>query len=118
MDKLEFRLNWYDLLNVFKYSEYPIIIKECFGFGLKNVVRKLNELGEINVVWSDLDDGLLSSFIARDIYDSKNNETNKNMYGIIEYNMVDCKAMLVLIEWIRKSINKTSQSTKQVNQPN
>jgi len=105
LDKLEYKLNWYDLLNVFKYPEYPIIIKECFGFGLKNIIKKLNEYGEINIVWSDLDDGLLSSFIARDIYNNKNNDSNKNMYNIIKYNLVDCKAMLILIEWMRKSIN-------------
>ena len=104
LDKLEFKLNWYDLLNVFKYPEHPIIIKECFGFGLKNIVKKLNEFCEINIVWSDLDDGLLSSFIARDIYDNKNNNSNKDMYDIIKYNLIDCKAMMVLVEWMRKSI--------------
>ena len=104
LDKFEYKLNWYDLLNVFKYPEYPIVIKECFGFGLKNIIRKLNEFGEINIIWSDLDDGLLSSFIAKDIYDNDNNNSNKDMYNIIKYNLIDCKAMLVLIEWMRKSI--------------
>jgi hypothetical protein len=104
LNKTEFKLNWYDLLNVFKYQENPIIIKECFGFGLKNIVKKLNQLSEINIDWSDLDDGLLSSFIARDIYDNKNNNSNKNMYDIIKYNLIDCKAMLILIEWMRKSV--------------
>jgi hypothetical protein len=110
----DYKLNWYDLLNVFKFKSYPIIIKECFGFGLKNVVRKLNEYGEINIQWSDLDDGLLSSFIARDIYttipnSSTNNDddfmSNKNMYDIIKYNLIDCKAILVLINWMRKCID-------------
>lgn len=110
----DYKLSWYDLLNVFKFKSYPIIIKECFGFGLKNVVRKLNEYGEINIQWSDLDDGLLSSFIARDIYTQNSNlstnnnkvdiETNKNMYDIIKYNLIDCKAMLVLINWMRNSV--------------
>ena len=106
----EFNLNWYDLLNVFKFKSYPIIIKECFGFGLKNVVRKLNEYGEIKIKWSDLDDGLLSSFIAREIYTSNSVSTNdfepnKNMYDIIKYNLIDCKAMWVLLNWMRKCIN-------------
>ena len=67
-------------------------------------VKKLNELGEINIVWNDLDDGLLSSFIAKDIYSNKNNDSNNNMYEIIKYNLIDCKAMLILIEWMRKSV--------------
>lgn len=116
----EYNLNWYDLLNVFKFKTYPIIIKECFGFGLKNVVRKLNEYGEIKIKWSELDDGLLSSFIAREIYtssssnsNSKSNsnsvstndfEPNKNMYDIIKYNLIDCKAMWILIDWMRKCV--------------
>ena len=103
----EYKLNWYDLLNVFKFKLYPIIIKECFGFGLKNIVRKLNEYGEIKIEWSDLDDGLLSSFIAREIYtsDSTNDiEPNKNMYDIIKYNLIDCKAMWVLLDWMRKRV--------------
>ncbi len=107
LNNFEFKLNWYDLLNVFKYSENPIIIKECFGFGLKNIVRKLNEFKEITIEWADLDDGLLSSFIAKDIYTnnfSNEKELNKNMYDIIKYNLIDCKSMNVLIDWMRNSI--------------
>ena len=107
LDNDKYKLNWYDLLNVFKFKQYPIIIKECFGFGLKNVVRKLNEYGEIKIKWSDLDDGLLSSFIAREIYtpvSTNDFEPNKNMYDIIKYNLIDCKAMWVLIDWMRKCV--------------
>lgn len=113
LDTSEYKLNWYDLLKVFKHPEYPIVIKECFGFGLKTVVRKLNEMGEITIVWPDLDDGLLSSFIAKDIYETEQNNNkskllnfNKEMYEIIQYNLIDCKAMWVLIDWMRKSVNK------------
>ena len=108
LDLKEFKLNWYDLLKVFKYPKYPIIIKECFGFGLKVIVKKLNELKEIEISWSELDDGLLSSFIAQEIYFNKNNDSNKDsnkqMYEIIKYNWIDCKAMWILIEWMRKCI--------------
>lgn len=106
LDLDEYKLNWYDLLKVFKNPQYPIIIKECFGFGLKAVVKKLNELGEIGISWPELDDGLLSSFIARDIYFSKCDEPDKQMYEIIKYNWIDCKAMWVLIQWMRKCVGK------------
>lgn len=108
LNKPEYKLNWYDLLNVFKYPSNPIIIKECFGFGLKNIVRKLNKMNELNIDWTDLDDGLLSSFIAKDIYDGNYNdynESNKNMIDIIKYNYIDCKAILILLNWMRNSIS-------------
>lgn len=106
LDWDEYKLNWYDLLKVFKHPQYPIIIKECFGFGLKVIIKKLNELGEIDIVWPELDDGLLSSFIARDIYYSKSEEPDKQMYDIVKYNWIDCKAMWILIDWMRNCVNK------------
>jgi hypothetical protein len=109
LDIDEYKLNWYDLLKVFKHPQYPIIIKECFGFGLKTIVKKLNELGEIDISWPELDDGLLSSFIARDIYSNKYEDSNKQMYEIVKYNWIDCKVMWILIEWMRKCIEKNKK---------
>lgn len=100
----KYRLNWFDLLQVFKYDNYPIIVKECFGFGLKEIAKKLNEFKQINLSWSELDDGLLSSFIARDIYIGINLNSNNEMYNIIEYNYIDCKALFKILEWMRKTI--------------
>ncbi len=98
----DYKLNWFDLLKIFKYDDEPIIIKECFGFGLKEIIKKLNDYGEINLSWSELDDGLLSSFIARDIYNNKCiREQNNEMYYIIEYNYNDCKALHLLLNWMR-----------------
>lgn len=109
--KLEFKykLPWYDLLDIFKDSSNPIIIKECFGFGLKEIVNKLNEYSYIKIKWSDLDDGLLSSFIARDIYDNNlikpSTETDSlSMIDIVEYNYIDCRALYELILWMRSYV--------------
>ncbi len=106
LDVKKFNLNWFDLLKVFKHDKYPIVIKECFGFGLKEIIKKLNNYGLINLSWSDLDDGLLSSFIARDIYTGINLKHNNDMYFIIEYNYIDCKALHLLLEWMRKEVTK------------
>ena len=95
---------WIDLLKIFKDDNYPIIIKECFNFGIKEIVKKLNEYGEINLTWSDLDDGLLSSFIARDIYLNKILSSKSTMYEIIEYNYIDCKALYLILIWMRNQI--------------
>ena len=104
---IKYKLPWYDLLKIFKHDEYPIIIKECFGFGLKEIVRKLKQHNFIDTEWSSLDDGLLSSFIARNIYLNKKddiNNINKEMVSIVEYNYIDCRAMLDVLEWMRRFI--------------
>ena len=100
--KLDFP--WFDLLNVFKYSQHPIIIKECHSFGLKNIVNKLNEYKFIDLCWSSLDDGLLSAFIASDIYNNKLN--NDKLIELIEYNYIDCYALHKLLNFIRNYIKK------------
>ena len=105
LDKIKFNLNWYDLLKIFKYDKSPIIIKECFSFSLKEIIKKMNYYNLINLSWSDLDDGLLSSFIARDIYIGLENAPNSKMFNIIEYNYIDCKALYLLINWMRTTIN-------------
>ena len=112
LDKNEYDFDWYDLLKIFKYEEYPIIFKECFSFGLKEIIKKMNKYELINLSWSDLDDGLLSSFIARDIYvgnnldmqNDQNDQINTTMYDIIEYNYIDCKALYLLLNWMRKTV--------------
>lgn len=117
LDLNEYKLNWYDLLNVFKHSEYPIILKECFGFGLKVIVKKLNQYKQIDIVWPELDDGFLSSLIARDIYLNNMDDSDKQMLGIIHYNWIDCKATWEVLEWMRKIV-KISKVTNKNNKNN
>jgi hypothetical protein len=108
LDDNKYKLPWYDLLKVYKYDKHPIIIKECFSFGLKEIIKKLNEYNFIDLCWSDLDDGLLSSFIARDIYNNKlmaMADVNNNIINIVEYNYIDCVAIDKLLEWMREYIN-------------
>jgi transcription antitermination factor NusG len=100
-------LPWFDLMEVFKNSQYPITIKNCFSFSLKEITKALNGHGLINLEWSDLDDGLLSAFIARDIYKNfslNKNLNNSNMEDIVEYNYIDCKALYLILDYIRNYI--------------
>jgi hypothetical protein len=101
----KYNLAWFDLLQVFKYKDDPIIIKECFGFGLKDIVKNLNKYNLLKLQWPKLDDGLLSSFMAKEIYDSNlnNNNTNK-MINIVEYNYIDCIALFKLLTWMNNYI--------------
>jgi hypothetical protein len=96
-------LPWFDLMEVFKNSTYPITIKNCFSFSLKEITKTMHFHKMIELEWSDLDDGLLSAFIARDIYKNKNfNENlNNNMQDIVEYNYIDCKALFLILNFIR-----------------
>jgi hypothetical protein len=94
--------NWFDLLQIFKNPKNPILIKDCFNFKLKSVCNKLNEKKIINIIWDDLDDGLLSSFIAKNIYLSASIKIpSDNMNKIIKYNSIDCKALYELLNFIR-----------------
>ena len=93
-----------DILEVFKDEEYPIIIKNTYNFSLKSIIKKMDEYGMIDVKWGEeLQDGLLSSFLARDLYENKdkNRENNIDFESIIRYNMVDCKAVREILRYIR-----------------
>ena len=90
----------FDLMKVFNDNKNPIIIKECFGFGLKSILKKLNEYKLVKFKWNSFDDGLLTSFIARDIYNKKIND-KKLFNNIIKYNEIDCKALYTLLKFIR-----------------
>ena len=107
----KYNLPWFDLLMVFRDKQNPIIIKNCISFKLKDIIKKLNEYGLLSLKWDDLDDGLLSSYKAHNIYENavspfdymqditinaKINELN----SIIKYNEIDCKAVFLLLQLI------------------
>ena len=121
--KCKIKLPWFDLLTVFKFPEYPIVIKDCHGFGIKKIVNSLNKHGLISLKWNDLDDGLLSAFIAKDIYENKNYDNNNNnddndeksyqtIINLIDYNKIDCLALHVLIDFIRNYSTTTKMIKK------
>jgi hypothetical protein len=104
-------LPWFDLMEVFKYEPYPITIKNCFSFSLKEITKAMHLHKMIDLTWSDLDDGLLSAFIAKDIYKNFAHDikfNNNNMQDIVEYNYIDCKALYLILVYIRHylTINK------------
>lgn len=95
--------NWYDLLKVYKNEDYPIVIKDCFNYGLKSVIKSLHNHKLLDIQWDELDSGLLSSFIAQDIYEYQTHvNNNKHMCELIEYNKIDCVVMCKLLEFMRQ----------------
>ncbi len=56
--------------------------------------------------WPELDDGLLSSFKAKEIYSEDIeylDDIDKivNIINIVEYNYIDCIALYKILEWMR-----------------
>ena len=107
-------LQWYDLLRVFRPTKttakrkahneghedpIPLVIRGMHNFGLKEVVRHLHQAGQIDLHWPDIDDGLLSMFIARDIYTSTS--SSREMMRLVDYNEVDCMALYEIVCWLR-----------------
>lgn len=91
---------WYDLLKVFKCNKNPIVVKDAYNFSLKEITKALNKHKLVDIKWSDIDDGLLSAQMAKDIYNNKL-EWAENMDNIVHYNQIDCKAMYELLTLIR-----------------
>ncbi len=101
----EDKIEWIDMLEIFKDEEYPIIVRETYNFSLKSIVRKMDEYGMIEVKWEDnLQDGLLSAFMAREVYENKKN-MEIDFGSIIRYNMIDCLALREILRYIREYKN-------------
>jgi hypothetical protein len=114
MNSIVNNLPWFDLMKVFKDNTYPIIIKNCFSFSLKEITKTMNSYKMINLTWPDLDDGLLSAFIAKDIYKKINldiDSNNNNMQDIVEYNYIDCKALYLILTFIRNHLSNIKNIT-------
>lgn len=102
LNKKEFNFNWYDLLKVFNCENSPIVIKDCFNYKLKNVVNKMKKHDFIDIEWSDLEDGLLSSLMAKKIYEENEEDKNNFIVDITEYNCIDCKSLYEILNFIRE----------------
>lgn len=111
----KYNLPWFDLLMVFRNKENPIIIKNCISFKLKDIIKKLNEYDLLSLKWDDLDDGLLSSYKAHDIYENQIspfdymhnitvNFKKCELDSIIKYNEIDCKAVSLLLQLIHQYV--------------
>ena len=99
-----FNLPWYDLNRVIKGDlQNPIIIKNTFGYnGLKVVCKELNKLGLIKLEWDDLDSGLDSMVIAKNIYTDINfKNKSREMDKIIKYNEIDCLGVCKILHCLR-----------------
>lgn len=91
---------WYDLGNLFR-SE-PIVIKDCFKFGLKSVAEAMYKHGMINITNnSDCKNGLSAMIDAYKSYDK--GIPRDSMDSIIAYNKYDCEVLYHILTYLRKN---------------
>jgi hypothetical protein len=93
--------NWADLCKIFQ-SE-PIVIKNCFKFGLKSIAKALYDHNLINTkLESNCENGLSCMIKAWEIYQNEENPQNTEiMMDIIKYNKFDCKILWEILRYLR-----------------
>lgn len=107
----EDKLDWYDLSECFKGN--PIVINGCYKFGLKEVSKRLRDIGLIKTTWPSgpCHDGNTAMIMANKAYEvskAANIPVNQVslMKKIIEYNKVDCLVIHEIIDVMRMKINE------------
>ena len=98
---------WFDMLKVFR--DEPIVIKNCMGFGLKEVANTLSNHGFFELEKDDSSalDGASAMLCAfRSSKDAKNRGIPFNdmpmIRDVIRYNEKDCKMVAEVTTYIRK----------------
>ena len=99
-------LPWFDFLKVMK--DEPIVVKDAFGFGLKAIAKNLEKHGLTTTTWEDGPTDGLGAMVGawhcdKTRADGSDMIETEIMQGIREYNIIDCKAMWDLINYLRKN---------------
>lgn len=109
--RIKNELIWFDLLDCFKNN--PIIINGCFKFGLKEISRRLSELGLIKTIWNSNSKCLSDSttmVIAQKAYQTSMQtgiaiNQIQVIKEIMEYNKVDCIVLQEIIDILKEKNN-------------
>ena len=97
-------INWIDICDIFKSEE--IVIKNCFGFGLKEITKNMRELGMIDTqLQSECSNGMMAMLKAWRTYKLNNPSSTPIMKDIEKYNEFDCKALFDIINFLRNKYN-------------
>ena len=95
-------LNFIDLLDVFKTE--PIIVKDSFSYGLKDIVKALHKHGLIKEIWEEEMNGKEAMIQAWNQYNNKSQKKNNVMGTIGKYNYYDCKVIDEILVFIRNML--------------
>ena len=95
--------NWIDLCEMFQKE--PIVIKDCFNFGLKNIANSMYKHKLISTkIESECSNGLMASINAWKEYQTNPDPINSGvMKDIKKYNEFDCKVMWDILRYLRKN---------------
>ena len=93
--------DWIDMCKIFKKE--PIVIKNCFGFGLKAIAKALQDHKLINVkLEADCCNGMTAMIRAWNCYQKYENPVEAPlMQDVIKYNEYDVKILQKIIEYLR-----------------
>lgn len=94
---------WADLCKVFK--DEPIVIKDCFKFGLKSVAEAMRKHGMISSkIESECHSGLEASVKAWKVYQvNQNPEKDPAILDITKYNKFDVKVLWEILTYLREN---------------
>lgn len=95
--------DWRDLAQVFRTE--PIVLKDCFGFGLKNIAKSMRKYGMIkSKIESNCHNGLDAMTYAWKCYqDYENPASCTIMRDIEKYNKFDCEVLCEIIQYLRNN---------------
>ena len=94
---------WYDLSDLFR--EEPIVVRGCFGFGLKNIAKNMRKYNLINTsISSSCDNGGKAMIQALRAYETDNEPAKSEIMKDIEvYNRFDCDVLMEILDYLRKN---------------
>jgi predicted RecB family nuclease len=100
---LKSEINWSDLYKLFKTT--PIVIKNCFRFGLKEISKCMNDHGMIKIDTSILNSmsGLDASLLAYSELKSGGYDSD-TMKNIKRYNEFDVNVLSVILNYMRENL--------------
>jgi hypothetical protein len=95
------RINWYDLSELFKQT--PIVIKGCFGFGLKDIAENMRKYKLIDIkIESECDSGKAAMVQAMHAYTNTSNPASSSiMNDIAVYNRFDVEVLNDILKYLR-----------------
>lgn len=90
----------------FYFKQIPIVIRGCFGYGLKEIANKLYELNKIKTIWDEDMNGLDAMYYLLH-YSMKASAENiplkrySEIRKIIDYNKVDCQVVYEIVDFLK-----------------
>ena len=94
--------NWVDMYQIF--TTEPIVIKDCFNFGLKNIAKAMKKHKLINTELNSqcCNSGVSAMILAHNFYERKDKTTNdETMKQIIHYNRFDVEVLYDILNYLR-----------------